>query len=73
MTMEEIRQYDREWLTPSQVAPVLGVCPYSINVQAKQDKERGVSSFPFDVILIGTRCKILRKSFIKAMDGEVTT
>lgn len=72
MTLEEIRNYDREWLTPTQIAGVLGCNPYSINVQAKYDKEHGISSFPFVVMLIGTQCKILRKSFLKAMDGEVT-
>lgn len=74
MSLEEIRNYDKEFLTPMQASGVLGVTPYSINIQAKQDRERGTKSFPFDVMLIGTRCKILRKSLLKAIDGgEVTT
>ena len=73
MTIEEIRKYNREWLTPKQVAPVLGVMPYSINVQVKQDIANGTKSFPFDVILVGSRVKIMRKSFLKAIDGEVST
>lgn len=69
MTIDEIRASNKEVLTPADVAPILGCKPYSISVQVRQDKERGVNSFPFPTIRIGTRTKIPRKAFIKAMEG----
>lgn len=69
MTIDEIRASNKEVLTPADVAPILGCKPYSISVQVRQDKEQGVNSFPFPTIRIGTRTKIPRKAFIKAMEG----
>lgn len=69
MTMQEIRNSTKECLIPSDIAEVLGCDKYSINLQVKQDKEQGVNSFPFPTILIGSRVKIPRKAFIRAMDG----
>lgn len=70
MTMEEIKASDKAFLIPKDIAPVLGCDPYSISIQVRQDKERGVNSFPFPTIRIGTRTKIPREAFIKAMEGE---
>ena len=70
MTLDEIKASTKEMLTPSDVAAVLGVDAYSISLQVKQDKENGVNSFPFPTIRIGTRTKIPRRAFIKAMEGE---
>lgn len=69
MTLDEIRASTKEMLTPSDVAAVLGVDAYSISLQVKQDKENGVNSFPFPTIRIGTRTKIPKRAFLKAMEG----
>lgn len=69
MTMQEIRSSDKDYLIPSDIAEVLGCDKYSINLQVKQDKMQGINSFPFPTILIGSRVKIPRKAFIRAMDG----
>lgn len=69
MTIQEIRDSTKECLVPSDIAEVLGCDKYSINLQVKQDKELGTNSFPFPTILIGTRVKIPRKAFLKAMEG----
>ena len=69
MTLDEIKASGKEMLTPSDVAAVLGVDAYSISLQVKQDKQNGVNSFPFPTIRIGTRTKIPRRAFIKAMEG----
>ena len=69
MTMQEIRSSTKECLIPSDIAEVLGCDKYSINLQVKQDQELGINSFPFPTILIGSRVKIPRKAFIRAMDG----
>ena len=70
MTMEEIKQSRKDILIPADVADVLGCDKYAINLQVKKDKETGTNSFPFPTMLIGTRVKIPRKAFIKAMEGE---
>jgi len=67
MTMQEIINSTKDCLIPSDIAEVLGCDKYSINVQVKEDKKNGVNSFPFPTILIGTRVKIPRLAFIKAM------
>jgi len=67
MTMQEIKNSTKDCLIPSDIAEVLGCDKYSINVQVKEDKKNGTNSFPFPTILIGTRVKIPRLAFIKAM------
>ena len=69
MTMDEIKASNKPFLIPSDIAELLGCGPYAISVQVRQDKERGVNSFPFPTIRIGTRTKIPREAFIKAMEG----
>ena len=70
MTLEEIKASDKEMLIPADICDILGVDKYSINVQVKQDKKTGINSFPFPTMLIGSRVKIPRKAFIKAMEGN---
>lgn len=71
MTMEEIKNSSKEMLTPADICKILGVAQYTINIQVKQDKQTGLNSFPFPTILLGTRVKIPRKAFIKAMEGDI--
>ena len=69
MTLDEIRASTKEMLTPADVAQIIGVDKYSISLQVKADKERGINSFPFPTIRVGTRTKIPRRAFIKALEG----
>lgn len=69
MTLDEIRELDREFLIPSDVAPILGTSGYAITVQVREDKENGINSFPFPTIRIGSRVKIPRRAFLAAMQG----
>ncbi len=69
MTFDEIRASTKEMLTPADIAQIIGVDKYSISLQVKQDKETGINSFPFPTIRIGTRTKIPRRAFIKAIEG----
>lgn len=71
MTLDEIRNSTKEMLVPTDIAPILGCVAYNINLQVKQDKENGTNSFPFPTILIGSRVKIPRIAFLKAMGMEV--
>ena len=63
MTLEEIRASDKAVLTPSDIAPVLGVHPYSINMA----KKNGTLEFP--ATFIGRSLKIARIPFLNYMEG----
>ena len=66
MTLEDLEMLDKEMLVPTDIAPILGCKPYAINVAVKNGK----NPFPFPVIRMGTRVKIPKRLFIKAMRGE---
>lgn len=70
MTLEEIKKSDKEMLIPADICDILGCDKYNINVQVKEDKQNGTNSFPFPTILLGSRVKIPRRAFIKALEGE---
>lgn len=61
MTIDEIRAYESEYLTPAQIAPILGVDAHDIRVAARENPER----LGFNVSVIGTRTKIPRRAFLK--------
>lgn len=66
MTLEEIRASDKPFLTPAEVAPVLGAHPQSIRVAAKEAPE--LLGFP--VTVIGAITKIPRKPFLRFLGEE---
>lgn len=66
LTFEEIKELDKEMLTPAEVSGVLGCAPYNINVMAKQAPE--LLGFP--VIMVGSRAKIPRRAFINYVEGN---
>lgn len=66
MTLEELEMLDKEMLVPTDVAPILGCSPYTINVATKDGK----NPFPFPIVRMGTRVRIPKRPFIKAMRGE---
>ena len=65
MTFDEILKCDKPFLTPSDVAEVLGCKPYSVNTQAKAD----ITKLGFPASLIGTRVRIPRIGFINWITG----
>ena len=70
MTLEEIAGIDREVLFPAEVALILQSDPKKIRLQVKEDKEKGINSFPFPTIRIQTRTQIPKRPFLKAMGYE---
>lgn len=66
MTLNDLRDIDREYLIPREIAPILGCDPQDIRVAAKQAPER----LGFSVAVIGTRVRIPRKAFIYWMEGK---
>jgi hypothetical protein len=71
MTIEQIINSTKEVLTPSDICAILGCSSYAITLQAREDREHGVNSFPFPVLIIGTRPKIPRIPFIRAMGYDL--
>lgn len=69
-TLEQLAAIQREYLIPTEVAPLLGVDAYSISVMVREDKRTGRSSFPFPTMRIGTRTKIPKRPFLTAMGYE---
>lgn len=66
MTLDDIEKMPKEVLVPADIAPILGCNPYTINVATRDGK----NPFPFPIIRMGTRVKIPKRPFIKAMRGE---
>lgn len=66
MTLRELEQLPKEMLVPADIAPILGCTPYSINIAVRD----GRNPFPFPVIKMGSRVRIPKKPFLKAMRGE---
>lgn len=66
MSLDDLKRLDREFLTPAQVAEVLGCDPQGIRVWARQRPE----GLGFPVCLVGSRTKIPRIAFIRWMEGQ---
>ena len=66
MTLQELEQLPKEMLVPTDIAPILGCTPYSINIATRDGK----NPFPFPVIRMGSRVRIPKTPFIKFMRGE---
>lgn len=67
MTIEEIIESDKAFLTPADVAPTLNCGPHTIRVFARECPEK----LGFPVICMGTRTKIPRIPFLRALGYEV--
>lgn len=66
MTLEQIKQSNKDILTCADVSKVLKCNPYSLHMQAQQRPE----TLGFPVICMGNRVKIPRKPFIQFIEGS---
>ena len=66
ITLEEIKKLDREMITVSEVASVIGIAPTRISYQAKTDP----SFLGFNVVVAGDTVRIPRLAFIAWMEGH---
>ncbi len=64
--LERIEALPKDMLVPTDIAKYLGCCPYTINIATRGGK----NPFPFPVIRMGSRVRIPKMPFIKAMKGE---
>lgn len=66
---EELRRIEalpKDILVPTDICKYLGCAAYTINVVTRDGK----NPFPFPVIRMGTRVRIPKEPFLKAMRGE---
>ena len=68
MTLHEIKASEKPFLTPGDIAPVLGSDPQTIRVTARKAPE--LVGFPFT--FSGNRMKIPRLGFLKFLGEEGT-
>lgn len=66
MTVEEIRQSDKIFLKPTDIAKILECNPQFIREAARENPEQ----LGFPVTVVGTRTKIPRKSFLAYIGEE---
>ena len=66
VTLEDIEAIDKTMLVPTDICKILGCSAYTINIATRDGK----NPFPFPVIRLGTRVKIPKMPFLKAMRGE---
>ena len=72
MTLKDIEEIPREYLTPADVAPCFGVDPQDIRDRIWEDRSKEINSFLFPVVVIGKRIKIPKAAFLNFMRGNIT-
>ena len=66
-SIQDIIALDRDYLTPAEIAGVLGSDPQSIRVAARVEPQR----LGFPVVVIGSRVKIPKAAFLRHMGIEI--
>ena len=66
MTLHEIKQSDKPFLIPTDIAGLLGCDPQNIRLMARQRPE--LLGFP--VCVMGTRVRIPRVPFVSFVEGR---
>lgn len=66
MTLEQIKAYPKDFITPEQASGALECDPQLIRLRAREAPEK----LGFNIIRVGNRTKIPRRAFIKYMEGE---
>lgn len=67
MTLTDIENLEKDFLTPSDIAPILHTNHYSISIQARTDP----SKLGFPVIVIGNRTLIPKLGFLRFCRGDL--
>jgi len=67
-TLSEIRNCEKEFLTPQDISKILSCTPYTINIQARDAPEK----LGFPICIMGTRVRIPREGFITWCEGKNT-
>lgn len=64
--MRELKEIDRDWLTPEEVAPVMGCNPQTLRLTVREHPEWFAPYCPF---WTGNRLKFPKARFIWCMTG----
>ena len=64
--LDRIAALNKDMLVPTDICKYLGCSAYTINIVTRDGK----NPFPFPVIRLGSRVKIPKIPFLKAMKGE---
>lgn len=64
MTLKEMQESDKDFLTPEDVAEVLGCDQYAVNLQAQADPLK----LGFAVNVMGRRVRIPRRPFLRWLE-----
>lgn len=67
MTLQDIKQMDKDVITPAEAAQVVGCDPQLIRLEARERPE----NLGFPVIIVKSRIKIPRVAFIRYMEGNL--
>lgn len=65
MTLEELKEMDKEIITPAVAASLLNCNPHSIRIAARTEPQ----SLGFPVSVMGNRTKIPRRAFIQFLEN----
>lgn len=69
MTISEIRNSDRNYLTPTDIAPIMEMNPQTVRMLARSADK----ALPFPVLVCGTRTKIPRGDFVRYYDEHLAS
>lgn len=67
LTLKDIKQMEKDVITPAEAAQVVGCDPQLIRLEAREKPE----NLGFPVIIVRSRIKIPRMAFIKYMEGDL--
>ena len=67
MTLQDIKQMDKDVITPAEAAQVVGCDPQLIRLEARERPE----NLGFPVIIVKSRIKSPRVAFIRYMEGNL--
>lgn len=67
MTLQDIKQMEKDVITPAEAAQVVGCDPQLIRLEARERPE----NLGFPVIIVRSRIKIPRVAFIRYMEGNL--
>ena len=67
LTLQDIKQMEKDIITPAEAAQVVGCDPQLIRLEARERPE----NLGFPVIIVRNRTKIPRVAFIKYMEGDL--
>ena len=67
MTLQDIKQMDKDVITPAEAAQVVGCDPQQLRLTAREKPQ----NLGFPVIIVKSRIKIPRVAFIRYMEGNL--